>query len=342
VRLPVDPAPFMVFKGEQLNAVYQMLFDAIERIRSAGMKVIVDLHPNSRHPVWGQNAVIAGLEAPTFTAFSNAVEDVARHLSRFPASDVALELINEPRLKCKGADQTLWQQMLKALIERARAGNSEITLIVTGACISTPDGLLALDPTMLGDRSLIYTFHYYEPFTFTHQGAQFIPWPDKYLDGVPWPAKGRPIEQPLADLARNVQTMNLDEPARQTALAGASNNLEKFYASNAGPDLIEKRFAAVAAWATQHQIPPNRIFIGEFGVLRHQGNAPGARCADRARWLADVRSAADRYGFSWSYFNYDGPFAVLIDDKNRQLDPVVLASLGLADEAQGACQDRQE
>ncbi len=305
MRLPVDPAPFMVFKGEQLNAVYQMLFDAIERIRSAGMKVIVDLHPNSRHPVWGQNAVIAGLEAPTFTAFSNAVEDVARHLSRFPASDVALELINEPRLKCKGADQTLWQQMLKALIERARAGNSEITLIVTGACISTPDGLLAPDPTMLGDRSFIYTFHYYEPFTFTHQGAQFIPWPDKYLDGVPWPAKGRPIEQPLADLARNVQTMNLDEPARQTALAGASNNLEKFYASNAGPDLIEKRFAAVAAWATQHQIPPNRIFIGEFGVLRHQGNAPGARCADRARWLADVRSAADRYGFSWSYFNYD-------------------------------------
>jgi endoglucanase len=340
VRLPVDPAPFMVFQGERREAVYQILFEAIERISGAGLKVIVDLHPNSRHPVWGQNALVAGLESPTFTAFSNAVEDMARHLSQFAAADVALEPINEPRLKCKGADQTLWQQMLKALIARARAGNPDITLIVSGACISTPEGLIALDPETLGDRNFIYTFHYYEPFTFTHQGAQFIPWPDKYLDGLPWPARARPIEEPLALLARNVQTMtNLDGHARRTALAGARHNLEKFYASEAGPELIEKRFATIAGWAARHEVPTNRIFIGEFGVLRQQSNAPGARCADRAQWLDDVRSAAERHGFSWSYFNYDGPFSILIDDAKRQLDPVVLASLGLAGETPVTCQD---
>jgi endoglucanase len=343
VRLPVDPAPFMVFQGERREAVYRMLFEAIERIRGAGLKVIVDLHPNSRHPVWGQNAVVAGLESPTFIAFSNAVEDMAHHLSHFSTADVALELINEPRLKCKGADQTLWQQMLKALIARARAGNVGITLIVTGACISTPDGLIALEPEALGDGNLIYTFHYYEPFTFTHQGAQFIPWPDKYLDGVPWPARARPIEEPLALLAQNVETMtNLDEHARLTALSGARNNLEKFYASDAGPKLIEKRFATVGAWAAQHKIPTSRIFIGEFGVLRQQSNAPGARCADRAQWLADVRSTAERHGFGWSYFNYDGPFSILIDDSNRQLDPVVLASLGLAAAPPKTCQDARK
>jgi endoglucanase len=340
VRLPVDPAPFMVFQGARREAVYRMLFEAIERIRGAGLKVVVDLHPNSRHSVWGQNAVIAGLESPTFTTFSNAVEDVARHLSRFDAVDVALELINEPRLKCKGADQTLWQQMLKALIARARAGNPDITLIVTGACISTPDGLIALDPKALGDGNLIYTFHYYEPFTFTHQGAQFIPWPDKYLDGVPWPAGARPIEEPLALLARHMRTMtNLDERARRTAMAGARANLEKFYASGAGLELIEKRFAMVAAWAAQHKIATHRIFIGEFGVLRQQSDAPGARCTDRAQWLADVRSAAERHRFGWSYFNYDGPFSILVDDTNRQLDPVMLASLGLTGETPVTCQD---
>jgi endoglucanase len=340
VRLPVDPAPFMVFQGERREAVYQMLSEAIGRIRGAGLKVIVDLHPNSRHPVWGQNAVVAGLESPTFTAFSSAAEDVARHLSHFAGADVALELINEPRLKCKGADQTLWQQMLKALIARARAGNQDITLIVTGACISTPDGLIALDPKALGDGNLIYTFHYYEPFTFTHQGAQFIPWPDKYLDGVPWPASARPIDDPLALLGRNMRTMTkLDPRARQAALAGARHNLEKFYASKAGPELIEKRFAAVVGWAAQYKIPTHRIFIGEFGVLRQQSNALGARCADRAQWLSDVRAAAERHGFSWAYFNYDGPFSILIDDADRQLDPVVLASLGLAGETPVTCED---
>lgn len=206
VRLPVDPAPFMVFQGTRRDAVYDMLFAAIEDIQAAGLKVVVDLHPNSKHAVWGQHAVIAGLESPTFIAYANMAEDMARQLSRFDPQQVALELINEPRLKCKGADQDLWQQMLKILVDRARAGNPDLTLIVTGACISTPDGLIALDTQMLGDNNLIYTFHYYEPFTFTHQGAKFIPWPDKYLDGVPWPAGKRPIAEPLALLAKNIQT----------------------------------------------------------------------------------------------------------------------------------------
>src|SRR5690606_12196398 len=51
VRLPVDPAPYFVFEGARRETVYRMLFDAIARIRAAGLNVIVDLHPNSRHAV---------------------------------------------------------------------------------------------------------------------------------------------------------------------------------------------------------------------------------------------------------------------------------------------------
>jgi hypothetical protein len=233
--------------------------------------------------------------------------------------------------------------MLKSLVARARAGNPDIALVVTGSCISTPDGLVALDPKALGDGNLIYTFHFYEPFTFTHQGAKFIPWPDKYLDGVPWPANRRPISEPLGLLAKNMQTMSdLGEVERAAAAMGARNNLKKFYSSGAGPALIENRFAHVASWAIQNGIPATNILVGEFGVLRHQADAPGARCADRMRWLADVRSAAERHGFTWAYFNYDGPFSILVDDDTRELDPVVLASLGLESGAATACEDEPE
>jgi hypothetical protein len=342
VRLPVDPAPFMVFKGERRDAVYAMLSEAIERIQAAGLKVIVDLHPNSRHKVWGQTAINAGVEAPAFVSFSSMIEDMARNLTRFSPAGVALELVNEPRLKCSGADQRLWEQMLKSLIANARAGNANITLIVTGSCISTPDGLIALDPKEFSDNNLIYTFHYYEPFTFTHQGAKFIPWPDKYLDGVPWPADRRPISEPLGLLAKNMQTMSdLNEVERAAAFLGARNNLKKFYTSGAGPALIEQRFAEVADWAAGHGVEPKRVLVGEFGVLRHEAHAPGARCADRARWLSDVRSAAERHGFGWAYFNYDGPFSLLIDDDTRTLDPTVLASLGLGSAIKNACADER-
>src|SRR4051812_12223624 len=99
IRLPVDPAPFIVFEGEKREAVYRILFEALTRIREAGLKVIVDLHPNSRHPVWGQHAVIAGLDAPAFTAYADVTSEMSRRLAKLDPERVALELMNEPRLQ---------------------------------------------------------------------------------------------------------------------------------------------------------------------------------------------------------------------------------------------------
>ena len=330
VRLPVDPAPFMVFKGRQREAVYGILLDAVRRIRSAGLQVIVDLHPNSRHAVWGQHAVIKGGDAPVFIQYGDMIEEMARRLVPLGETEIALELMNEPRLKCKGADQDHWQDMLKQMIGRARAGSKAMTLIVTGACVSSADGLMALDPHALSDQNLIYTFHFYDPFSFTHQGAQFIPWPDKYLDEVPWPAHARPIEKPEALIAQNVAAdQKLDFLAREKAKLGAKRNLQKLYATNAGPGTIEQKFAEVAGWAKQHGLAGRQVLIGEFGVLRKQPNKPGALCKDRTRWLADVRQSAEKHGFAWSYFSYDGPFALIQGDNDRQLDQPTLASLGL-------------
>lgn len=329
IRLPVDPAPFIVFEGERREEVYGILFGAIARIRKARLNVIVDLHPNSRHPVWGQHAVAAGADASAFTAYLGVVEEMARRLNEH-ANYAALELINEPRVKCAGAEQRRWQDMAKRLVERARAGSRDLTLILTGACVSSLEGLLALDPAAIGDDNLIYTFHFYDPFSFTHQGASFIPWPDKYLDEVPWPASKRPIEHSLALIEKRVATApNLDETARQRAAHGARANLQKYYRSNAGVGLIQERFARVEHWAKTHNIPASRIFVGEFGVIRKTEGSAGARCEDRMQWLHDIRSTAEQFGFSWAYFNYDGAFGIVRSDTDRTLDTDVLASLGL-------------
>ena len=330
IRLPVDPAPFMAFEGKQREDVYGILLDAVRRIRSAGLQVIVDLHPNSRHPVWGQHAVTRGLDAPLFITYASIVEEMARRLAPLGKKQIALELMNEPRLKCKDTEQNLWQQMLKQMIGRARAGSAAMTLVVTGACVSSADGLMALDPEVLNDRNIIYTFHFYDPFSFTHQGAQFIPWPDKYLDEVPWPANARPIEKAEALIAQNVAAdPKLDGFAREKAKLGAERNLQKLYATNAGADTIEHKFAEVANWAKENGLAGRQILVGEFGVLRKLPNKRGALCEDRMRWLADVRQSAERHGFAWSYFSYDGPFALIHSDNDRRLDQPTLASLGL-------------
>jgi len=329
IRLPVDPAPFIVFEGEKREAVYRILFDALAHIQQAGLKVIVDLHPNSRHPVWGQHAVIAGLDAPAFVAYADVVAEMSRRLAKFDPSRVALELMNEPRLQCKGEQQERWERIVGTLISRARQQAPKLTLVVTGACVSSLDGLLALDPSAFRDANLIYTFHFYEPFSFTHQGASFIPWPDKYLDEVPWPVNQRPIERPMARLQQRMNTIQLDPVALEKAKSGAQANLTKLYVSGAGRGTLDARFSKVSDWARGHGVAPERILIGEFGVLRKNAEAPGALCADRMRWLSDVREIAAKHGFSWSYFSYDGPFALVLNDQDREFDSSVLKALGL-------------
>lgn len=329
IRLPVDPAPFLVFEGEKREAVYRILFDALARIRDAGLKVIVDLHPNSRHPVWGQHAVIAGLDAPAFTAYADVTSEMSRRLAKLDPDRVALELMNEPRLQCKGEQQERWERIASTLISRARQQAPKLMLVVTGACVSSLDGMLALDPSAFRDANLMYTFHFYEPFSFTHQGASFIPWPDRYLDEVPWPVRQRPIEQPMARLKERMTKVQLDPAALEKAASGAQANLTKLYVGGAGRETLDARFAKAADWARQHNIAPERILIGEFGVLRKNGDAPGALCPDRMRWLSDVRELASKYGLSWSYFSYDGPFALVRSDQDREFDPAVLNALGL-------------
>jgi hypothetical protein len=328
IRLPVDPAPFFVLEGSRRETMYGMLFDALRKIMDAGLNVIVDLHPNSRHPVWGQHAMIDP-DSRAYAGLNVVIAEMAKRLSRLDQNRVALELMNEPRLKCKGEENTRWETMLRQMIGKARQAAPKLTLVATGACVSSIEGLLALDPEKLGDRNLIYTFHFYEPFAFTHQGAKFIAWPEKYLDEVPWPVSAAPIERPQALIDRQIEEANLDILAREKARLGANHNLQKYYKTNAGKPTIDQRFDLVAAWAREHNVPPDRILIGEFGVLRKMPGKAGALCADRMRWLDDVRHSANERHFTWSYFSYDGPFALVQSDEKRVLDTDVLTALGL-------------
>jgi hypothetical protein len=328
IRLPVDPAPFFVLEGSRREAMYGTLFDALRKIMDAGLNVIVDLHPNSRHPAWGQHAMIDP-ESPAYAGLNDVIAEMGKRLSRLDQNRVALELMNEPRLKCKGEQNKQWETMLRQMVGKARQAAPKLTLVVTGACVSAIEGLLALDPEKLGDRNLIYTFHFYEPFAFTHQGAKFIAWPEKYLDEVPWPVSAAPIERPQALIDRQIEEANLDILAREKARIGANHNLKKYYKTNAGKPTIDQRFDLVAAWAREHGVAPDRILIGEFGVLRKVPGNAGALCADRMRWLDDVRHSANERHFTWSYFSYDGPFALVQSDENRVLDADVLTALGL-------------
>lgn len=98
------------------------------------------------------------------------------------------EILNEPNNKL---NSTLWNQYLKDAIAVIRRTNPYRTLIVGTANWNSIGNLSTLNLPN-DDRNIIVTFHYYSPFNFTHQGADWVDGSDVWL-GTKW--LGTPDEQ---------------------------------------------------------------------------------------------------------------------------------------------------
>ena len=94
-------------------------------------------------------------------------------------NSVLFELLNEPHGKL---DADHWNALLAQIIPVVRATNPTRTLVIGPTNWNSLGKLneLKLPAT---DRNILVTFHYYEPFRFTHQGAS---WTDnRDLHGIP-------------------------------------------------------------------------------------------------------------------------------------------------------------
>src|SRR5205807_2093352 len=107
--------------------------------------------------------------AESHAAFIHFWRSFAAHLAGYDANRVFLELLNEPVFANDGQS---WQSLQGELIRAVRKQLPTHTIIATGPERSTVHGLTQLTP--YPDPNVIYAFHYYEPFAFTHQGASWI------------------------------------------------------------------------------------------------------------------------------------------------------------------------
>jgi len=84
---------------------------------------------------------------------------------------VLFELLNEPHDKI---DADTWNAMIPQVLAIVRASNPERNVIVGPTHWNSRNDLPLLNLPE-SDRHLIVTFHYYDPFNFTHQGASWAP-----------------------------------------------------------------------------------------------------------------------------------------------------------------------
>ncbi|MEP6911694.1 MAG: cellulase family glycosylhydrolase [bacterium] len=297
VRFTIEPAPLFTWEDStRLKSDYLKFLDsALDLILAQGLAVIVDIHPSDEFKI-RLNSNDRQIEA--FGKFWRAL---AEHLSTRDPERVFLEVINEPMVE----DGYRWFGMQAKLISAIRAGAPQHTVIASGHRWSGIAELLFMQP--YADRNIIYNFHFYEPFAFTHQGATWAGANLPYYKNIPYPSSPENISKILDTIQ--------DDPARY--------NLLRYGEDNWNAARVDKEISAAAAWAAKYQVP---LTCNEFGTFR-----TFAPSADRAVWIADMRAALEKYGIGWTMWDYGGGFGVVNKQNGHATaDTEVVKALGLA------------
>lgn len=328
LRMPVDPSPFLSGKTEKLReALYASVLDSVRMINKAGLKVIVDLHLVPSGPAGGIGMAQVMHDPLLFDAYLAVVRKMGRLLSDEDPAMVALELMNEPVLDCEAKGAGVWPDRLQRLFATARSSATRLTLVLGGACYSSADALVRLDPRAIVDDNIIWTFHSYEPFVLTHQGAtwagDFIP----YVTGLPYPPHAVPREELDIAVATIRRKIKAEAPwTRQAGLLSyLGQQIVKVDSKRKLERLMDAPFDKVARWARKNGIAPENITLGEFGMIRQEyGNPHIVPPRYRAAYVRDMIERAEAHGFSWSVWSYGGAFGVVESFEGRKAEPEVL------------------
>ena len=328
VRMPVDPAPLLSARSADLrDRLVGSVVESARLVNAAGLKVVVDMH---LFPAGGGRSVgMAEVmdDAAMFDRYVELVRTMAEALAKEDPALVAFEPMNEPVVDCDADNSDFWPDRLQRLYAAARASATRLTIVLTGACYSGAEALAKIDPKAIPDDNVIWTFHSYDPFLLTHQGATWAGDFIQYVTGLPFP----PYAVPRAELDAALETIRqrIRDQASWSRRQGMLDYLDEQIATmdtKAELDaIIDRPFEIAAGWARQNGIDPGNVFLGEFGMIRQEyGNPFVMPAASRAAYVEDMIEHAERHGFSWAIWSYGGAFGILEEFDGKPAEPDVM------------------
>jgi hypothetical protein len=296
-RLSIDPEPLT--RGPLLNGLNAeflgRLDKAVDQMLGDGLAVIVDIHPEEGY----KQRLRAGSDGPE--RFVSLWRSLALHYATRDAERVFFEVMNEPEVD----DPYRWAGIQDKTVAAIRAAAPNNTIIAGGANWDSLPDFLALTP--VADGNVIYNFHFYEPYQFTHQGAGWGTGWWRYTHGVPYPSDEAGMAGVLAEVPD----------------AASRLELERFFLDHWDAHHIRLLIDTAAAWGREHDVP---VTCNEFGAFREHSD-PKARAA----WISDVRTALEADGVGWTMWDYRGNFGVVDKDAGgpARPDPGTVNALGL-------------
>ncbi len=314
VRLPIDPAPFLSDVSASLqDQLYEQAAAAVDLALEADLGVLVDIHaiPAGERSI-GTAEILS--DPAKFDAYLKFLRRIASSIKDKDPKRVALELFNEPTIDCDEDGTTNWPGMMKRAFAAARSSATKLTLVLSGACWGGAEGLAKINAADFPDDNLIWSFHSYDPFILTHQGAtwagDFMP----YVYGLPFPLHEAPKAQ--LDEALDAIRARIKQDAPKALRAGHLAYLDEELAKVATKEGLAaemgRSFDIAANWAKKNGLKPTDILLGEFGMIRQEYDNPFEMPQkDRLAYYKAQVDRAEKHGFRWAAFSYSGAFGLV-------------------------------
>jgi len=268
IRLPIA---FTYFETAHIptEEILGYIDKVVKQCHRYGFKLVLDYHYGNLNDT--------NSNAETLKII-NLWAKLAKRYANVSADDLFFELYNEP----PHMSPDVWKIVAYNVVTALRKVDKTRTLII-GA--SNYNSIYELSRFVrLADENIIYTFHFYEPFFFTHQGASWVG-NQVATTGVSFPYS-----------AENFPA--LDPRAKGTP--GESNH--EMYRRDGNEQSVNDKLQIVKAWGDKYDVP---IICGEYGVYNKYADL-GSRC----RYIKAVRVALKKLGIPGMLWDYNGSFSI--------------------------------
>ncbi len=276
VRLPIDYELIETAEGETKEDGCNYIDACVSWCKKHGLRMIIDLHKTagySFNDAFGDANSLFCSEALQ-SRFVNLWERLAARYAN-EQDTVVFELLNEI---VEEENSGPWNALAKRAVEARRKYAPGTPIIIGGIQWNSVRGVKLLD--VPNDDNVVYTFHFYEPFAFTHQKAYWVAEMPKDF-GIGYPAT-------MEEYRRAYDIIG--EKAEQIFRSGCTNM---------GAELLEAMFMEAIEAAEQKGAA---LYCGEYGVIDQ------APAEDSVRWYRDMHRLFEKHGIgraAWTYKEMD-------------------------------------
>lgn len=277
VRIPIEPSVIADNNGWKLKKeVWKFVIEGARTMQRNGLAVVLDLHPS-------ETTVAEPTGSPeSAQSFLVLWDQICDNLTGLDQRALWLEPCNEPNKI--GSDA--WNDLQAKAVSRIRKKQPYVPLILTGANWGGVDGLVKV--RRVADSNVVYSFHFYEPHMFTHQGA---PW------GIKVRQEMRSIPYPSPTQGQGSAVLLSTDAQRE---------FQQYVSEGWKREKVFQRVRLAADWAKRHGV---RLYCGEFGVF-----ARTAPEKDRINWYRDTIEALNASRIPVCFWDYLGQKAFGIAD----------------------------